>query len=147
MAPWSSLGGYFPVSNSQELPQFYRSSSLLRFTRNGPSVALLAIALVSGLLGGFVLSTSSLRLDLCPMPLDALNGISDTFHPPTHDSVIPSLQSEELDLEALRAIVSRTRGYYARDYSMTLGWNNVRSITASFILPYHTNPHPDALHH
>ena len=81
------------------------------------------------------------------MPLDALNGISDTFHPLTHDSIIPSLQSEELDLEALRAIVSRTRGYYARDYSMTLGWNNVRSITASFILPYHTNPHPDALHH
>ena len=30
-------------------------------------------------------------------------------------------------LGALRDMVSRTKGYYARDYSIWLGWNNVRA--------------------
>lgn len=139
MAPWSSLGGYLPVANSQEPQRSYRPSSVLRFTRNGPSVALLAIALVSGLLGGFILSTSSRRLDFCPMPLDSPNGTPDTSHAPTHSPTIPSSQSEEIGLEALQAIVSKTRGYYARDYSMTLGWNNVGFTSASLVLNYHTS--------
>lgn len=29
--------------------------------------------------------------------------------------------------ESLREMVSRTKGYYARDYSVWLGWNNVRA--------------------
>lgn len=30
------------------------------------------------------------------------------------------------ELDALRHIVSQTKGFYARDYSLWLGWNNVR---------------------
>lgn len=29
-------------------------------------------------------------------------------------------------LEAINEMVSQTKGYYARDYSVWLGWNNVR---------------------
>jgi hypothetical protein len=32
--------------------------------------------------------------------------------------------SEELSLETLRDMVARTKGYWARDYSLYLGWNN-----------------------
>ncbi|KAG9126570.1 hypothetical protein FRC07_002943 [Ceratobasidium sp. 392] len=35
---------------------------------------------------------------------------------------------EEWTLEKAREMVSRTKGYYARDYSLNLGWNNVRYI-------------------
>jgi hypothetical protein len=31
-----------------------------------------------------------------------------------------------LDLEELRVIVAKTKGYFVRDYSLGLGWNNVR---------------------
>jgi len=37
-------------------------------------------------------------------------------------------------LESLHGMVSRTKGYYARDYSVWLGWNNVRTI-----LPLHVH--------
>jgi hypothetical protein len=33
--------------------------------------------------------------------------------------------SEGMDLERLRKMVSKTNGYYGRDYSLGLGWNNV----------------------
>lgn len=36
-------------------------------------------------------------------------------------------QQETRPLEALRAMVLRTKGFYTRDYSVWLGWNNVRS--------------------
>ena len=37
----------------------------------------------------------------------------------------PSLASDELTLEQIRDIVAPTRGFYSRDYSIHLGWNNV----------------------
>ncbi|KAG6331977.1 hypothetical protein ID866_7110 [Astraeus odoratus] len=130
MAPGSSTAGYLPLNHSPETSRLPRAS-LLRFTRNGPSFAILAIALVMGVLGGFVLSSSGRRPDFCQLPLDPVSGHSNTPQPhvPLSSSPItPSVDSDELDLEALRAIVTRTRGYYARDYSMTLGWNNMRYI-------------------
>ncbi|KAH7890025.1 hypothetical protein F5I97DRAFT_1800529 [Phlebopus sp. FC_14] len=109
---------------------------MLRLARNGPaSFALLAAALVTGLLGGFVLSSSGRKADLCQLPFDTLSPISDddypiTSHPPNtapHSEAL-FLDRDELDVEALQSIVSSTRGYYARDYSMALGWNNMRYI-------------------
>jgi hypothetical protein len=52
-------------------------------------------------------------------------------HTPTHippGSPSYSLASAELTLEQIRDIVAPTRGYFSRDYSLHLGWNNV-SIT------------------
>ena len=37
----------------------------------------------------------------------------------------PSLTADELTLEQIRDIVTPTRGFYSRDYSVHLGWNNV----------------------
>ncbi|KIJ63298.1 hypothetical protein HYDPIDRAFT_29556 [Hydnomerulius pinastri MD-312] len=112
---------------------------MLRLARNGPaSFALLAVALVTGLLGGFVLSSSGSKADLCPLPFDTLSPTSGHDYPISSHAPISSgsshysesllLDNDELDLEALRTLVAGTRGYYARDYSMALGWNNMRYI-------------------
>ncbi|KIM22745.1 hypothetical protein M408DRAFT_281150 [Serendipita vermifera MAFF 305830] len=35
---------------------------------------------------------------------------------------------EDKNLDELRAMVAKTKGYYARDWSLGLGWNNMRYI-------------------
>ena len=37
----------------------------------------------------------------------------------------PPSESKDLTLEQIRDIVARTRGFFSRDYSLGLGWNNV----------------------
>jgi hypothetical protein len=37
----------------------------------------------------------------------------------------PSPEADVLTLEQIRDIVGRTRGFFSRDYSLGLGWNNV----------------------
>jgi hypothetical protein len=127
---------------------------MLRLARNGPALfALLAGALVTGLLGGFVLSSSGRKPGLCPLPFDILRPIPDHDYPTSSHPPIPSqysdsllLDNNELSLEALQSIVAGTRGYYARDYSMGLGWNNVSyfQFRAPFSGAY---LRPDAIHH
>ncbi|KAF8846365.1 hypothetical protein BDN67DRAFT_986692 [Paxillus ammoniavirescens] len=41
---------------------------------------------------------------------------------------------EYLSMDEIRAMVSQTRGFYARDYSLGLGWNNVRYIIEASVL-------------
>ncbi|KAG1744265.1 hypothetical protein EDB19DRAFT_1632903 [Suillus lakei] len=63
-------------------------------------------------------------------------------HTTSNDSQSPSnITSEqggslEVDpeLDALRHIVSQTKGFYARDYSLWLGWNNMRYIIEAAVL-------------
>jgi hypothetical protein len=43
---------------------------------------------------------------------------------PTSDEA-PSSPSDVLSLEQIRNIVAPTRGFFTRDYSLNLGWNNV----------------------
>ena len=52
---------------------------------------------------------------------------------PTSDEA-PSLLPNILSLEQIRDIVAPTRGFFSRDYSLWLGWNNV-SIQANLNLP------------
>jgi hypothetical protein len=75
----------------------------------------------------------------------ALSTVTETYYPPPP---VPTLNSHgilEKDLTELREMVDRTNGYYARDWSLGLGWNNVS-------LPVWVR-HPclcsivDALHH
>ncbi|KAK0505188.1 hypothetical protein EDD18DRAFT_1060580 [Armillaria luteobubalina] len=42
--------------------------------------------------------------------------------------------TEHLSLEALRELVSSTEGFLARDYSLNLGWNNIRYIIEAALL-------------
>lgn len=37
----------------------------------------------------------------------------------------------EYDVARLRSMIATTKGYYARDYSVWLGWNNVRRDSTS----------------
>ena len=54
---------------------------------------------------------------------------------------VPSSLSDTLSLEQIRDIVATTRGFFARDYSLYLGWNNVSIssnlpvIRAELIIP------------
>ncbi|EIW85491.1 hypothetical protein CONPUDRAFT_80065 [Coniophora puteana RWD-64-598 SS2] len=49
--------------------------------------------------------------------------MTPSYTPPAADS-----EDDELDLEAIHQMVAQTKGFYARDYSMALGWNNMRYI-------------------
>ncbi|VDB85455.1 unnamed protein product [Peniophora sp. CBMAI 1063] len=42
--------------------------------------------------------------------------------------VAPPLYYHEMSIEELTDLVATTRGYFARDYSLSLGWNNMRYI-------------------
>ena len=132
MPLWSQLaGGYLPVSSSPEPRLPYRSQwTMSRFTRNGPaSFAFLAIALLTGLFGGYLLASPPHNAELCTFPFDTPNNpvYPETFSSQNTAHVVEGslLVSDDLDLEVLRSIVAGSRGYYARDYSMGLGWNNV----------------------
>jgi hypothetical protein len=46
-------------------------------------------------------------------------------HAATSDSAHSSSPSDVLSLEQIRDIVAPTRGFFSRDYSLHLGWNNV----------------------
>ena len=46
----------------------------------------------------------------------------------------PSPVSNFLTLEQIRDIVAPTRGFYSRDYSLYLGWNNVSRLLALYWL-------------
>lgn len=41
----------------------------------------------------------------------------------------PEKKEDLWPLERVRKMVAKTKGYYARDYSLGLGWNNVRHLT------------------
>ena len=64
--------------------------------------------------------------------------------PPSHGSpsnpfTAPTLQGnpelDQLSLEEIRDMVAGTKGFFSRDYSLGLGWNNVSLTTAA------TSPH------
>ncbi|QRW05104.1 O-FucT domain protein [Ceratobasidium sp. AG-Ba] len=46
-------------------------------------------------------------------------------------------EADRWALSDLKEIVSRTKGYYARDYSLNLGWNNMRFIIETGLLHAH----------
>jgi hypothetical protein len=54
-----------------------------------------------------------------PMPAIWRNHVSPTKTP----------ISEDPSLETLRDMAARTGGYWARDYSLQLGWNNMRDYS------------------
>jgi len=67
---------------------------------------------------------------------------SDKSTPTNHASSLyeaPSLPSDVLPLEQIKDIVATTRGFFARDYSLNLGWNNVsicgNMIRAELMIP------------
>lgn len=109
-----------------------RSRRLCRST-----VALVSIATLAGVSLAILLSISGhshsdfispLLPIRKPEPLIPSDVGSVPPLPPPPPAVPHSKYHEEhLDLEDLRDLVARTKGYLVRDYSLGLGWNNVRS--------------------
>jgi len=66
-----------------------------------------------------------------PNPVYVSTSLSSSAMPSPTPSVAtpwfppPPLTPDELTLEQIRDIVTPTRGFYSRDYSVHLGWNNV----------------------
>jgi hypothetical protein len=46
----------------------------------------------------------------------------------------PDIDYHELSLEEMTEMIGRTRGYFARDWSLPLGWNNVRRIVCLILI-------------
>ncbi|KAH7919730.1 hypothetical protein BV22DRAFT_1040608 [Leucogyrophana mollusca] len=103
-----------------------------------PVVALAAFAVITGVFMGHSLAAYG-GCDSVSSRLSRWAG----FHSPTPPSAIQTPthtippfvpDSEELDLETLRDMAARTRGFYVRDYSLYLGWNNMRYIIEASLL-------------
>lgn len=86
--------------------------------------------------------------EACPDSLDPIRTHSatlpkPTYHPTTTAGSISTgkgnatdaAQEESSDntatMDELRKMISQTRGYYGRDYSLGLGWNNVSLLVAT----------------
>ncbi|KAI0275081.1 hypothetical protein BC834DRAFT_965522 [Gloeopeniophorella convolvens] len=53
---------------------------------------------------------------------------------PEFPSSRPPTTEQQLTNEQVRSLVSRTRGYFSREYSLGLGWNNMRYIIEASLL-------------
>jgi hypothetical protein len=89
-----------------------------------PSIsALVGALIVFSILAGLALKM--LRIASYPV-LFAHTTLDDSQSPFNITSEQGGSPEVDPELDALRHIVSQTKGFYARDYSLWLGWNNVR---------------------
>lgn len=100
-----------------------------------PRINVIAASILFGILAGFGLSTigsfgpplksyqENLPDSVFVIPDDALAAASQRPPPTT-----------QIDLEALQEMAAHTNGFYARDYSLWLGWNNMRYIIETALL-------------
>ena len=75
-------------------------------------------------------STIDPKLTLLPHPT-AETTVPDDPSPPTSFPV-----SDVLTLEQIKDIVATTRGFFSRDYSLGLGWNNVSQLCYRVYISY-----------
>jgi hypothetical protein len=115
--------------------QFHGRISCRRsgFTRSFNGISIIGISLGSFLLIGLILYMTFLSPH-GPLLLNSSEWTIFTnraLSSPTSDEA-PSSPSDVLSLEQIRDIVTPTRGFFSRDYSLYLGWNNV-SIRGNLI--------------
>lgn len=114
-------GGYIPLPDVTR-PRKSRWK-IFKLTRSGaPTFTALGLAALAGTLIWFIYFSSNRRSEYgFPLPVEtAPEHSSFILNPPI---TIPD--GENPSLEELKSIVGRTKGYWARDYSLHLGWNNV----------------------
>ncbi|KAH7913488.1 hypothetical protein BJ138DRAFT_1111447 [Hygrophoropsis aurantiaca] len=107
---------------------------MTRAARSKVSVAILiALGIVTGLIGGYHLTQG-----FTPSFMYRKLGPDSWSHATNHQAPPHILTSyvpdEELDLDSLRGIAAKTNGFYARDYSLWLGWNNMRYIIEASLM-------------
>ena len=71
-----------------------------------------------------------------PNPVSWLAEPTPVLEEPHPPSPSPSPVSDVLTLEQIRDIVASTRGFFSRDYSLGLGWNNVSVILLALHISY-----------
>lgn len=110
------------------------------------TVALVSIVTLTGVSMAIVLSgylPSDFLSPLLPIPKPEPPIPSDSasvpLAPPQPSPALTTVPQrkyyeELLGLEDIRDMVAQTKGYLVRDYSLGLGWNNVRSRNLSHII-------------
>lgn len=97
--------------------------------------SLVAAAIFIGILAGFGLTTvgfgSSVHLPTQPLP-DLVSLDEDVV--PLNEPPQSPLTAADLEMKFVTEMVARTDGFYARDYSLWLGWNNMRYIIETALL-------------
>lgn len=119
--------GYLPVDNRSPRDT---DCNIPRLVRHGvPTFLSVGLAALAGTLLGFSLLSFISRPDYghyqpsqaLPDDIASLPNTSPYIQPPLRPSDL-----EHLSVEALEDIVAQTKGYWVRDWSLHLGWNNVR---------------------
>lgn len=125
---------YLPVNNRSGPPRDVKVQIPYLVQNGSPTFLSLALAAILGMLLGYnVLSRGPTDYY---NPFSGPNGVSNS--PPIVPDLLKPLpyippptpthkkDDGELSVEQLREIVAPTKGYYVRDWSLHLGWNNVR---------------------
>ena len=135
--------------SSSPLPQWYSPTKLfhgrISCRRNGFIQSFNNIFGIGIVLGSFLLLGLILYMTfLSPHGLPLFSS-SKWFIPTNHAPSLPifhkapSSPPDALSLEQIRGIVAPTRGFFSRDYSLYLGWNNVsihgNLIRAELMIP------------
>ena len=98
------------------------------FRGDDTSASLVGVAILVGILVGFSLSTVGYgaKVQFLGQSLPAQTTLSEevVWYEPAPAPDPPS--DAERELKYLTDMVAKTNGFYARDYSLWLGWNNVR---------------------
>lgn len=100
-----------------------------------PKINVIAASILFGILAGFGLSTIG---SFGPPLKSYQENLPDSVFVIPDDAFAASSQrpppTTQIDLEALQEMVAHTNGFYARDYSLWLGWNNMRYIIETALL-------------
>lgn len=72
--------------------------------------------------------------DKCPTGNQSLDDASSYIRPGLGQYVVAG--EDEWTMDRIRKMVEGTKGYYVRDYSLGLGWNNVRLRTTIIARPF-----------
>jgi hypothetical protein len=130
---------------SSPLPQWHSPTKSVHGRILLNSIPVIGISIGTFLMVGLILYMTFLSpygdlLCLSTSKWSIVSIPSNNASSPTPDDA-PSSPSDVLSLEHIRDIVAPTRGFFSRDYSLYLGWNNVsiRSnlsvIKAKLIIP------------
>ena len=150
MSSESPLPKWRSFANSSPGRSHGRRSSFFEPFNNIPGMGILTFSFLVGLIfytavlspqGPLSLSSSESNRVSRPYTSPILHSASNKSTPANYASSSPpyeesdetsSPQSDALSLKQIRDIVGTTRGFFARYYSLDLGWNNV-SIHANLI--------------
>ncbi|KAF8321693.1 hypothetical protein DL93DRAFT_2163289 [Clavulina sp. PMI_390] len=135
--------GYIPLheeSNRHHYSYFHQSLTLQqKLSRHQRTITFYGAAVLSGLIVQYFIFRARFHTLIPSADPSLICSNSSTFSSP-HDPIVSSEyvrgglgtliepSEDQPTISYLRDMVASTKGYYARDYSVWLGWNNMRYI-------------------